>query len=314
MTGFRRLCLVTVFVVFVLIIIGGTVRATGSGLGCPDWPHCHGSFIPRTDKHTLIEYSHRLTASIAGLLIFSIAAWAWRSYRHVPAILWPATLAFVLMLAQAGLGGAVVLNELPPEIVAVHLAMALTLLSLLILLSTTVISMERPLPKLSVSRGFARTALAALGVTLVLMLVGSYVSGAGYGLACNGWPLCNGQVVPTAHSTSVEVHYLHRVLALTLGLVLVALLWLSRRERLQAPIVAGWVSLAFAVYIAQALVGASNIWTRLADVASAGHLAVGSLFWIVLVSLVIRAHGLHELLPRTTREQAGRDRLAGAVR
>src|SRR5688500_7861489 len=101
MTGYQRLCLLTSAVVFGLIVLGGIVRATDSGLGCPDWPRCHGSFMPRCETATLIEYSHRLTASIAGLLVLAILVWTWRSYRRVPALLYPAILTFVLLLFQA---------------------------------------------------------------------------------------------------------------------------------------------------------------------------------------------------------------------
>jgi cytochrome c oxidase assembly protein subunit 15 len=122
MTGFQKLCLVTCAVIFGLIVLGGTVRATDSGLGCgDDWPRCQGSFIPRLEAELLIEYSHRLVASIAGFLVLAIAVWSWRSYRHVPAIFYPAMLAFGLLLFQAGLGAAAVRNELSPEIIAVHL-------------------------------------------------------------------------------------------------------------------------------------------------------------------------------------------------
>src|SRR5262245_63304853 len=108
MTGFQRLCLATIGLTFVLIVIGGIVRATDSGLGCPDWPTCHGRLIPHNDKHTIIEYSHRLTASIVGILVLSIAIVAIRKYRDVPAILWPSVAAFLLVLVQAGIGAAVV--------------------------------------------------------------------------------------------------------------------------------------------------------------------------------------------------------------
>ena len=55
-------------------------------------------------------------------------------------------------------------------------------------------------------------------MTLVLMLIGAFLAGSDYGLACNGWPLCNGEVVPDVGATSVLVHYVHRVLALLLGM------------------------------------------------------------------------------------------------
>src|SRR5215471_2293396 len=145
MTGYQRLCIISCCVIFVLIIIGGIVRATDSGLGCPDWPTCHGRLIPDGNKHTIIEYSHRFTATVVGLLVLAIAIGAWRSYRRVPAVLWPATGAFVLLLVQAGLGGAVVANELPSGIVAVHLVLALSLLTLLLILTTATFAVQAPL-------------------------------------------------------------------------------------------------------------------------------------------------------------------------
>src|SRR3954465_14964554 len=104
MTGYQRLCISTCGVIFILIIVGGIVRATDSGLGCPDWPTCHGRLIPDGNRHTIIEYSHRLTAALVGMLFLAIAIVAFRRYRDVPAILWPAIGSFVLVLLQAGIG------------------------------------------------------------------------------------------------------------------------------------------------------------------------------------------------------------------
>jgi heme A synthase len=313
MTAFQRLCLLTGVVIFGLIVLGGVVRATDSGLGCPDWPRCHGSFIPKWEKHTLIEYSHRATASVAGLLALSLLVVAWRKYRRVPAITYPATAVMLLIVVQAWLGKETVERELPPEIVAVHLTMALTIVSVLALLTTTAFALEGQSSRLEVSQRLGRIAIAASAVTLVLMIVGSYVAGAGYGLACNGWPLCNGEVVPGADAASVQVHFLHRVLALVLGLVLLALLWAAGRERSSAPVAFRLSVLALGLFIAQALVGAANIWTKLASEVVAVHLGLGALLWITLAVLNIRAHRLDELLSRSTGE-AGRRDLVGAPR
>jgi heme A synthase len=311
---FARLCIVTCVVIFGLIVVGGIVRATHSGLGCPDWPTCHGNIIPTTDKHTLIEYSHRLTASIAGLLVLSIAVWAWRSFRRVPAIFYPSVLSFVLVLAQAGLGGAVVENELPAGIVVVHLAMALTILTLLVLLTTTAISMTRTLAPANTSRSLSRMALLASAGTLALMLVGSYVAGAGYGLACSGWPLCNGDVIPNAGGASVQVHFAHRFLAALVGLIVLGLVWQAWRERDKAPIVFALALAALGVFCVQAMIGAANIWTELADEVTALHLATASLMWTVLALLDIRVFRLYELLPRSVKATPRADLAHGVTR
>ena len=313
-TGFQKLCIVTCVVIFGLIVLGGVVRATDSGLGCPDWPTCHGSVIPKWEKHTLIEYSHRLTASIAGFLVLSIAIWAVRSYRRVPAILYPSLIVLGLIVVQAGLGGAAVLNDLPPEIVAVHLGMALTILTLLALITATSFAIERGVERPVVSAPLRRAAVGAAVGTFVLALVGSYVSGAGYGLACSGWPLCNSEVIPSADSASVQVHFLHRFLALVVGLTLAALCWFAVRERKRTPLAATFALAALGVYCIQALIGAANIWTDLADEVTAAHLAFATLLWLTLALLNIEAHRIYEWLPRTSGQARRGDLAAGVTR
>lgn len=312
LAGVRKLSLITVAVVFGLIVLGGVVRATDSGLGCPDWPTCHGKLIPELEKHTLIEYSHRLTASIAGLLVLGLAAWSWRSFRGVPALMLPAGLALALIVVQAGLGGAAVLNELPPEIVAVHLGMALMILTVLGLFWLTACALERGQTEPPASRHLRRLSLTTLAALFLLMLVGSYVSGAGYSLACNGWPLCNGQVIPSG-GASVGTAFLHRLLALLVGVLLLLLLRQALRERDRLRGAAVLAPVALTVYLLQVLIGAANVWTRLAEPVSAAHLAVGVLLWAIVGLLALRALRADELLPRSWRQRPSRQ-LAGLAR
>ena len=65
MSWFQRLLLVTIVATFVLVVIGGTVRATGSGLGCPDWPRCHGQAFAPLETHSLIEYGNRIVSALS---------------------------------------------------------------------------------------------------------------------------------------------------------------------------------------------------------------------------------------------------------
>ncbi|MDE2802837.1 MAG: COX15/CtaA family protein, partial [Chloroflexota bacterium] len=78
----RILLAVTVAATFGLITLGGVVRATESGLGCPDWPLCHGQIIPPFEYHVLIEYSHRLVASVVGALVVACAVLVWWKHRE----------------------------------------------------------------------------------------------------------------------------------------------------------------------------------------------------------------------------------------
>ena len=68
---FRRLAVVTAVFAYLQIALGGVVRVSGSGLGCPDWPLCHGRPYPPADAHAIIEYSHRAVGSVTGVLIIA---------------------------------------------------------------------------------------------------------------------------------------------------------------------------------------------------------------------------------------------------
>jgi heme A synthase len=312
MTGFQRLCVATTALVFVLIVIGGTVRATDSGLGCPDWPRCHGSFIPKWEKHTLIEYSHRFVASVAGLMVFGIAAWAWKSYRHVKSIWYPALATAVLLLVQGGLGGLTVIHELPPEIVTVHLATALTLFAFLILITIAALAHEKAPRLVAAASGVTAAAAVATGLTMATMLLGAYIAGADYSLACSGWPLCNGEAVPDLSLTSVQLVFIHRLFAAGLGL---ALLWLFLQAlRSGDPLARSLSAAAAVIYAGQVLVGAANIWTEISDLAQIAHLATGTALWGVLAYLNIRLFSLYRLLDAAPQREAGGRRLAGAAR
>jgi heme A synthase len=72
---YRLLAVLTVIAVYGLIVLGGTVRATGSGTACPDWPLCHGRVVPPFETKVMIEYAHRLVASAVGFMILGTVIW-----------------------------------------------------------------------------------------------------------------------------------------------------------------------------------------------------------------------------------------------
>src|SRR3989304_4517260 len=106
--AFRLLALAAAVSAWALVAVGGIVRVTESGLGCPDWPLCDGRFVPVQQKEPLIETSHRWGAALVAMLVVLVFVWAWRRYRPRRDVVVPALAAVVLVPVQALLGAIVV--------------------------------------------------------------------------------------------------------------------------------------------------------------------------------------------------------------
>ncbi len=129
-----------------LIVLGGVVRITGSGMGCGDhWPRCNGEWFPPLDLPTLIEIGHRWAAALVSLLVFAVALVAWRRHRNEPALRNPALLAAVLLVVQVLLGAVTVKLALPPWVIITHLANAMLLLAALMVVALRAGAPEGPL-------------------------------------------------------------------------------------------------------------------------------------------------------------------------
>ena len=125
---FRMLALATVAMVYLTIVAGAYVRGSGAGLGCPDWPTCHGNLVPPAgDRLALIEWSHRTVAALAGFFILGTFLGALKYRRSDKRVMLAATAAFLLLPIQAGLGAATVFSELDPVLSATHMGIAAAL-------------------------------------------------------------------------------------------------------------------------------------------------------------------------------------------
>src|SRR2546422_9752145 len=115
----RRVFLLAAIFAYPQIALGGVVRVTGSGLGCPDWPLCNGRPYPPADLNAIIEYSHRTVGALTGLLIVATVVAAWAVFRtRRPAVAWLATASVIAVAVEGALGGVVVVSELKPWLVA----------------------------------------------------------------------------------------------------------------------------------------------------------------------------------------------------
>jgi protoheme IX farnesyltransferase len=283
---FQKLSLATSAMTLVLIGVGGTVRGTGSGLGCPDWPRCHGKWYPPFTFHAIIEYSHRLSASIVIMLVLAVAVFAWVKYRSVASLFWPALGAVGVIGVQAFLGKLVVDSGLNSHLVVIHFATSLGLLALVV--TTTVNSFY---PRGGKFGPLAREALGISALTLVVAVLGAYVTQWGAALIFADWPLFDGRVIPTSTSPHALIHFAHRVAALLLGLGLARLFIATRREPRYRPVNL-LAAVAAGMWLLQALAGAANIWSKTAPWAVIAHVLGGATLWGSSVAMVALAYRL----------------------
>jgi heme A synthase len=237
----------------------------------------------------IIEFSHRFTASVVVILLAVLAVMAIRHYRRSPLILWPAIGAFVLVMWQAILGMIVVKLELEAESVVLHLGTALALLATLVYLVAAAHAADGGLPDSSDNSLTKRSALAG-GAVLILMLVGSYVTGREAGYVFSDWPLMDGRLVPDLGVKLYAVHFLHRALAVIVGGIVVAITVPIIRKRAEQPIPARLAIVALAGFAAEVLVGAGNVWTALNSALVTAHLAIGALIYTALVGIAVVCH------------------------
>ena len=192
LSSFQTLALWTTGTTYFLILVGGLVRASGAGLGCPDWPRCFGSWIPPASAAELpagfevsqfnptlmwTEYLNRLLGVTVGLLIFATLISAWRHHRRTPRIFWPTLAAFLLVGFQGWLGGVVVHHERAAWMVTVHLVVALVIVSLLLYATVYAFFAEGAAVPLhgSARRLLLWTTSVLIAITLLQVILGTQV-------------------------------------------------------------------------------------------------------------------------------------------
>jgi cytochrome c oxidase assembly protein subunit 15 len=180
--------------VYLLIFIGGLVRVSGAGLGCPDWPKCFGRWIPPLSVNQLptnidpaefnitlawIEYVNRLCGVVVGLLVAISVLLVIKNFRKHPVILWSSVVALLLLLYTAWQGSQVVASELDPTIVSAHMFFAFLIANLLTIATQRIYYVVNPdAEKGSVFPGGLRTwILIAWGFGLLQALLGAQVRG-----------------------------------------------------------------------------------------------------------------------------------------
>jgi cytochrome c oxidase assembly protein subunit 15 len=179
LTWMPRAAVASLVANILIVVTGGVVRLTGSGLGCPTWPRCTGaSFVPHRAMgvHSAIEFSNRmLTFAVAAVAVATFVL-AWRYRRS--AVLRLALLLALGVPAQAVIGGVAVLTDLNPWVVSLHLLVSLAMVGLAVALVRRVGEGDGP-PRPLVPAGVVRLTRAVFAVAWAVLYVGTVVTGSG---------------------------------------------------------------------------------------------------------------------------------------
>lgn len=302
LSRFRRLATLTIAATAALILIGGVVRVSDSGLGCGaegsgthGWPLCEGGVLPADSAESVVEFSHRLAATVVTVLIVLLALKAYRRLRSHRLLVRGSFAAGGLVLAQAALGGLTVEKGLEDELVAAHLGLAMMLLGLLLVLRRA--AETTPAPPREAVRGLRPLTFVTAVLVLATIVAGGYVAGTEYHgtpdqplvgahSACGtGWnsdyfPGCNAQgPLSFGQSRLADIQLVHRAFMYLTAISVLAMAALALRRR--APSRAFWI--APLILLAQIALGAINVWAGKHAGLIIGHLALGTTLWATVV-------------------------------
>jgi heme a synthase len=290
----RRLAYLALVIGFAQIVFGAIVRITGSGMGCGDhWPDCYGSFTPAPNApNLLVEISHRYGAAALSLAIAALVIAAWLA-RHEPGVrgrggvLRPSLLAILLVVAAALFGAVTVKMELSPFVVVTHLAIAMSLLAVLVVVVVR-------------SGGFGSSAIAArsqrtlgagraaVGLTFLALVFGALTANTpDAAVACQGFPWCR---VIAAHGVPLWIQVTHRIIAFLLLGHLIGI-GIGVRKRAESKPIRTAAVAALGMVVLQILVAAAMVEMHLPAGLRSLHQAVGTALWVAVVALTSLASG-----------------------
>ena len=235
-------------VLIIIVASGATVRLTGSGLGCPEWPTCTTQHaLPRT-YHSYIEFSNRLISAVTVFTTLALAVTAWLTRGLGRRGRWLATAVFVGTLAQAPLGAITVYYDLDPYLVITHLLLSLALVSLAVLTLLEASRLVRgegaPLPRIARLGG-----VVLVAAVTVLAISGTVSTAAGRFPGSSGT-----QVVPRLGSFYPAVYWHVRAVAVFGVVFLVLAVWAWTRRSSYPWLLRGCVGL-LSILVVQMTIG-----------------------------------------------------------
>ena len=290
----------------VLILAGGMVTSTGSGLSVPDWPSSYGYFMFSFPLAYMVggifyEHGHRLIASTVGLLTIVLATWLWRgdSRRWLR---WLGLVALGAVIIQGTLGGITVLYFLPAPVSIAHAGIAEIFFCLTVAIAlftspswrhgygATPTGDDDAAPAGVDDAGLRRLTAGLAALVYAQIMVGATMRHTGAGLAIPDFPLAFGGLLPPEWSGPIAIHFAHRVGALLVLLTIgytIRVVWQRHASRSELTRPAGLLGL---LVVAQVSLGAFTIWTGKAPGVNTAHVGTGALVLVTSMVLALRAH------------------------
>ena len=304
---------------FCLIIAGGLVTSTDSGLAVPDWPLSYGQLMPPMVGGIFYEHGHRMVATFVGLLMTIMTIWLWRAEDRK----WMKVLGLIGLLAvitQGVLGGLTVLLLLPTWISVSHatLAQSFFCLTIVLALATSPFWRQYTPTEFPVVKRTRTLAVATTTVVFLQLILGALMRHTGSGLAIPDFPLAYGHLLPPSDSSALSavneyrlgwdltsvtmsqiwIHFAHRIGALLVGVVVLMnvshILTTYKESKLREPAL-----LLLAFLVVQILLGALTVWTGKGVETATAHVAVGALLLGLSVLIATRSFQLYTLPARS---------------
>lgn len=273
---------------FLLVVAGGLVTSTGSGLSVPDWPTTYGqnmfTFPPSKWVGGIrFEHSHRLIAASVGMLTVVFAIWAWvsRAPRAIRAL---SAIAVAAVVAQGVLGGLTVKYLLPTPVSVAHACLAQSFFCLTLVLAVLTSNGWRA--GAGSSGAAIMPGILAFSVVFIQLILGAWMRHSDAGLAIPDFPASFGRLVPDHWDARIAVHFAHRVWALVVAVAIFSIAASVRRTRRDAS--PRRLALLFAALLPlQMALGALSIWSRKAVIFTVAHQTLGALILAATVGLTL---------------------------
>lgn len=298
-----------------LIFLGALVKSTESGLSVPDWPTTYGRFMFAFPLSQMVggikyEHTHRLVASIVGLLTLVLCIWLWSSKQN----LWLKRLglaAFVTVVAQGILGGMTVRYFLPVWLSMMHgvLAQTFFLLVMMIAYGLSLEHQHRRHFNDAADAPWVRAAVILAGMVYIQLILGNWMRHTQSGLAVPDFPTMGGTFIPTMDEgminrinawrfannldsvsmKQVSIHLLHRLGALFILLQLLYMNYLAYRKYLKTPLIIKtlcWLNLAV---VMQIMLGISTVLSKKEIMMTTLHVTTGAIVLALSFLLLLRS-------------------------